>query len=930
MNSGPLPLSADTDSEVLDLIQALHRAEQRLEELTAGEVDTVADRGGRTLLLRRAQDRLRHSATAKQTAILNALPAHIALLDARGIIVSVNEVWRVGGADVLEGPGYGIGINYVEICDNTVDDESSEGPQVAEGIRSVLAGRAKAFSIEYARASLAEQRVFLLTVTPLGEDSPNGAVVMLLDVTAERLSEGTLRVSELRFRQMAESIRDVFFLRSIDSARMYYVSPAYERIWGRSCESLYLNPESWLNAIHPEDRENALQVIAATQKSDFDLEFRIVRLDGEVRWINARGAPILNDAGQPYRTAGVISDITERKQAEIKIGRLNRVYAVLSQISALTVSARDRDDLFRQACRIAVEAGAFRTAWIGVIDPQTLEGKVVASHGGKEEYIEPIRLTVKSGTPDSERPACRALRLLKPVICNDIATDPCVVTHREELLSRGYKSVACFPLTVAGHPDAVLALLGTECNAFDEEEIRLLLELTGNISFALDHVEKRERLDYLAYYDELTGLANRSLFLERVAQYMRGALSGGHKLGLGLMDLERFKNINLSLGRPVGDLLLKQVAHWLTCNLEGANLLARVGPDQFAVVFPEVKSERDLERRIEQSMDAFVEFPFSLQDAVFHIAAKIGVALFPNDADDADTLLKNAEVALRKAKFGGDRYLLYSQKMTTMVTGRLNLETQLRQAIDREEFVLHYQPKVSLLSGQLTGAEALIRWNNPKTGLMLPGDFISILEDTGLIHEVGRWALHRAIDDHLRWRAAGLPTTRIAVNVSALQLRSRSFIDELRGALEADAHAAAGLELEITESLIMEDVRLSAAILKAIRTMGVSIAIDDFGTGFSSLSYLSRLPVDTLKIDRSFVNELTDGQQGLLLVSTMINLAHSLKLNVVAEGVETAGQFTLLQSLGCDEMQGYFFSKPVPRDIFEESYLTSHPAGSIS
>jgi diguanylate cyclase (GGDEF)-like protein len=516
--------------------------------------------------------------------------------------------------------------------------------------------------------------------------------------------------------------------------------------------------------------------------------------------------------------------------------------------------------------------------------------------------------------------------LLKPIICNDIATDPCVITHREELLSRGYKSVACFPLTVAGRPDAVFALLATECHAFDEEEIRLLLELTGNISFALDHVEKRERLDYLAYYDELTGLANRSLFLERVAQYMRGALSGGHKLGLGLMDLERFKNINLSLGRPVGDLLLKQVAHWLTCNLEGANLLARVGPDQFAVVFPEVKSERDLERRIEQSMDAFVEYPFSLQDAVFHIAAKIGVALFPDDADDADTLLKNAEVALRKAKFGGDRYLLYSQKMTTMVTGRLNLETQLRQAIDREEFVLHYQPKVSLLSGQLTGAEALIRWNNPKTGLMLPGDFISILEDTGLIHEVGRWALHRAIDDHLRWRAAGLPTTRIAVNVSALQLRSRSFIDELRGALEADAHAAAGLELEITESLIMEDVRLSAAILKAIRAMGVSIAIDDFGTGFSSLSYLSRLPVDTLKIDRSFVNELTDGQQGLLLVSTMINLAHSLKLNVVAEGVETAGQFGLLQSLGCDEMQGYFFSKPLPRDIFEESYLTSHAA----
>jgi EAL domain-containing protein (putative c-di-GMP-specific phosphodiesterase class I) len=230
---------------------------------------------------------------------------------------------------------------------------------------------------------------------------------------------------------------------------------------------------------------------------------------------------------------------------------------------------------------------------------------------------------------------------------------------------------------------------------------------------------------------------------------------------------------------------------------------------------------------------------------------------------------------------------------------------------------------VSLLNGKLTGAEALIRWNDPKTGLVQPGEFISILEDTGLIHEVGRWALHRAIQDHLHWRAAGLPATRIAVNVSALQLRSRSFIDELRQAIEVDAHAAAGLELEITEGLIMEDVKLSTASLKAIRAMGVSVAIDDFGTGFSSLSYLSKLPVDTLKIDRSFVNDMTNTQQGLLLVSTIITLAHSLKLKVVAEGVETAVQFDLLRTLGCDEMQGYFFSKPVPREIFAEIFLTS-------
>jgi diguanylate cyclase (GGDEF)-like protein/PAS domain S-box-containing protein len=927
MSAQASPIPSEANDEVVGLIQTLHKAEQRLEELTAGQVDTVADRGGRTLMLRRSQDRVRHSSAAKQAAILNALPAHIALLDARGVIVAVNEAWRCdGGAKVIGGPGYPIGINYLEICDNAVGDDSAEGRPVAEGIRSVLIGMAKIFSVEYARCSLTEQRMFLLTVTPLGEDRPNGAVVMHLDVTAERLSEHTLRVSELRFRQMAESIRDVFFLRSTDSARIYYVSPAYESIWGRTCESLYLNPASWLEAIHPEDRDQALKQFAETQKSDFNLEFRIVRVDGEVRWVNARGAPILDDAGQPYRTAGVISDITERKQAEIKIRRLNRVYAVLSQVSALAVKVRDRDDLFREACRIAVEAGAFRMAWIGVVDPETLEGKVIALCGGEAGYIERIELTAEEGTPDSDLPACRALRLSKPIICNDVATDPSMAELRDELLARGHKSVGCFPLTVAGRPDAVLTLFAAESHAFDEEEMRLLLETAGNISFALDHVEKRERLDYLAYYDELTGLANRSLFLERVAQHMRAALGGGHKLALGLIDLERFKNINLSLGRPVGDLLLKQVADWLTLNLGDANLLARVGADHFAAVFPDVNSETDLERRIGESMDAFMRYPFSLNETAFHIAAKVGVALFPDDAADADTLLKNAEAALRKAKVSGDRYLLYAQKMTATVVGRLNLETQLRDAIDREEFVLHYQPKVSLLNGRLTGAEALIRWNDPRTGLVPPGKFIPILEDTGLIHEVGRWALHRAIDDYLRWRAAGLPATRIAVNVSALQLRSRGFIDELRHAIEADAHAAAGLELEITESLIMEDVRLSTASLKAIRAMGVSIAIDDFGTGFSSLSYLSKLPVDALKIDRSFVNDMMDGQQGLLLVSTIINLAHSLKLRVVAEGVETTEQSGLLQTLGCDEMQGYLFGKPVPSAIFEERYLTSHPA----
>src|SRR6185295_12451804 len=324
------------------------------------------------------------------------------------------------------------------------------------------------------------------------------------------------------------------------------------------------------------------------------------------------------------------------------------------------------------------------------------------------------------------------------------------------------------------------------------------------------------------------------------------------------------------------------------------------------------------------------EHPFHLNDSVFRIAAKVGIALFPDDGADADTLFKNAEAALKKAKVSGERYLFYTQQMTAMLAGKLNLENQLRQALDNEEFVLHYRPKVNLGSGKITSAEALIRWNNPRTGLVPPGQFIPILEETGLIYDVGRWALRKTIADYLRWRAAGLPAVRIAVNVSPLQLRNRGFVAEIEQIIGVDAQAAAGLELEITERLIMEDVKNSIASLRAIRAMGVRIAIDDFGTGFSSLSYLARLPVDTLKIDRSFVVDMTAGPNGLSLVSTIINLAHSLKLKVVAEGVETEEQSRLLRLLGCNEMQGFLFSRPVPAAIFEEQFLIPFPSAEDS
>jgi EAL domain-containing protein (putative c-di-GMP-specific phosphodiesterase class I) len=310
---------------------------------------------------------------------------------------------------------------------------------------------------------------------------------------------------------------------------------------------------------------------------------------------------------------------------------------------------------------------------------------------------------------------------------------------------------------------------------------------------------------------------------------------------------------------------------------------------------------------------------------VYRMAAKIGVAVFPDDGADADTLFTNAEAALKKAKASRDRYLFYAQKMTETVALSLGIENRLRRALERGEFVLHYQPKVSIVSGKVTGAEALIRWNDPVSGLTAPGRFIPILEETGLIHDVGRWALRKAIEDYQRWRKDGLPAVRIAVNVSPLQLRNPNFVAEIRQAISVAPDAAAGLQLEITESVIMQDVNHSIDSLLAIRALGVTIAIDDFGTGFSSLNYLAKLPVDTLKIDRSFVVEMVSAIGGLTLVSVIINLARALRLNTVAEGVETEEQLRQLQSLGCEEMQGYLFGKPVPVETFERNYMSSSP-----
>jgi diguanylate cyclase (GGDEF)-like protein/PAS domain S-box-containing protein len=769
-----------------------------------------------------------------------------------------------------------------------------------------------------------------------------GSVVTLTDITERKLAETALRKSEEEFRTLAESMPQIVWITRADGWNIYFNQQWMDYTGLTLEESL---GHGWNTPFHPDDQKGAWDAWqkATATAGIYSIESRLRRADGTYRWWLVRGVPLKDAAGNIVKWFGTCTDIDDMKVAElnildanrtlreneISIKRLNRVYTILSGINTLIVRARDRDDLFREACRIAVEQGQFRMAWIGVVHRSAGKTVLVASAGVGEELLTDIKDRLSNSV--SEDPslgnsmAVQAMRGKKPVVFNDLRSS-IEVSFRKKNAS-GILSMATLPLMVSDEAIGVIALSAGENEFFRDEELKLLKQLADDIAFAIDHIDKRERLSYIAYYDELTGLANRSLFIERVAQYVRSVVGGRSNLAVAVLDLERFKNINHSLGRPAGDALLKQVADWLTHHLGDANL-ARLDADHFGFVLPDIEHERDVPRLIEKALEDFTKHPFMLDEAVFRVAAKIGVATFPDGGRSADILLRNAEIALRRAKVSGDRYTLFAQKMSDTAVLKPTLESQLRYAIDNEEFVLHYQPKVNLISGKLTGAEALIRWNDPRRGLVPPAQFIPILEETGLIFEVGRWALHKAVKEYLRWRTAGLPAVRIAVNVSPLQVRNTEFVAEIKEAIGVDAHAGGGLELEITETTIMKDLEYTIATLQAIRELGVVIAIDDFGTGFSSLRYLAKLPLDTLKIDRSFVIDMASGSRGLALVSTIVSLGQALNLKLVAEGVETEEQARLLRLLRCDEMQGYLYGRPVPGDVFEATYLVGADASA--
>lgn len=605
-----------------------------------------------------------------------------------------------------------------------------------------------------------------------------------------------------------------------------------------------------------------------------------------------------------------------RRAAEGEIARLTRRLRMQSGINGAVLRIRDRDELLREACRLACDVGAYDHAVVFRVrsDRRTLtrwyrQGTDIAADD------DPAVLTIGDGTEPDTSLTGRALRRGEITLCADLTRTEPAVAAREKLLKAGLRSLVALPLIVDGAPVAALALGSREAHVISDEELRLLQDVTANLSFALRYLQHEDTAEYLVSFDPLTGLSQRTLFCQHLDQRLGNRPPLETPPAVAAFDLMHLSKVNSSFGRRSGDLLLQAVAKRLKYHIEDEERIGYLGGGTFGLVL------RQEETSVE-SISAFLENtvfhePFSIEGRRLRPSFRSGIARSPEDGQNGNTLVQCAEAALKKAKEAGEQYLHYRIDMHSDICERLVLEDRLRAALDQQQFVLHYQPQVGIASGKIDGAEALLRWQDPERGLVYPGEFMGVLESSGMIVVVGEWVVRQAAEDCLRWRRAGCAPLRVAVNVSPQQVRRRTFVERVFAAARPCLTEGCGMDLEITETGLLHDVAGASRKLGELREAGLRVALDDFGTGYSSLGLLSRLPVDVVKIDRSFIAGLPEDRASVTLVSSVIGLVSAFGLKVVAEGVETEAQLGMLRKFGCDQSQGYFHSRPVPAEQFE-------------
>jgi diguanylate cyclase (GGDEF)-like protein/PAS domain S-box-containing protein len=735
---------------------------------------------------------------------------------------------------------------------------------------------------------------------------------------AKELAEDMLRRSESRLQDIINTSRDWIWECDRDG-RFTFSSPSVLDVLGYTRHEILGKPASEL--VHPSD-ELALQAtftqMASAAESESPVTLRWRHKNGQPRWLERTMVALRGADGRWRGVRGTDRDVTMRVAQDVRIRRLNRALRFVSGASSAGMRIREREQLVKEACRLAVSKGGYARATIYLL-PNDVAGRkpLVCSYGGSQH--EGQKWSLADALPQGKRTVTQVLATTDPVVLNDLDDEVAAAYLGKTRDNAEARSLIALPLLVDSAPIGVVELEANEPNVFGDAELALLKQVAANVAFSLQYLHSKESAEYLEYFDPLTGLANRVLYLQRVAEALEAARRGGRRLALAVLDVAELGTVNDNLGHHAGDILLQLVAERLRATFRDPTLLCRLIGDRFSVMHADRGAVvDDLLGRVEV---CFGE-PFSVQGHELRVAVRAGLVQFPDDGDHAESLLQQANIALQHAKQNGDRHARYRASMNETTSLRFALTNDLRRAVAESRFTLAYQPKLNLRTGLVEGVEALLRWPGGREPVP-PNVFVPMLESLGLIDEVGSWVIVRAMTESAAW-AAGAPF-RVAANVSPLQLNSDDFADRVLASLEEIGADPTRLELEVTESSLMADARRASATLSRLREAGVSIAIDDFGTGHSSLRMLAGLPIDVLKIDGSFVRDLATNRNHRLIVQTTISLAAALGLKTVAEGVETVEQLELLKALGSDAVQGYLLSRPAPAAELERWLAGSTP-----
>lgn len=673
---------------------------------------------------------------------------------------------------------------------------------------------------------------------------------------------------------LLDNLEGMVYCNLVDSEwTMLFVSKGCSELTGYPAESLIFNQTiSYENLTHEDDRTFVRNAIlqAIGQRKRFEIEYRIRHADGHIVWVCERGSPIYDAHGKVQAIEGYIQNISERLHAE--------------------QSLREAETRFRSIFENSIE-GIFQTTPSGqylIVNPA-----LARMYG----YSSPEHLT-------------SAL--------NNIQQQLYVLPSRRDDFMRLMTengSVKNFESQVYRLDGSIIWI--SESARMVHDDSGNLLYYEGSVEDISDRKSYEQKIEYQATHDSLTGLPNRYMLNDRLQQHINFADRYQTKLAVVFLDLDQFKLINDSLGHEAGDQLLITISNRLAGFVREADTVARLGGDEFIILLSNIQKLDDIVISMQRILTGVAE-TCSIKGVDFVVPCSAGVSIYPDNGRDPNTLIKNADTALHKAKqTGRNRYQLYTDELNERLTERVMMEYRLRLALERNEFLLHYQPKIDFATGVMSGAEALVRWQPPGEPLMPPDKFIRIAEETGLIEKIGEWVIVTAcMEAKALQLRIGRPVA-VAVNVSPRQFRQSGLAEKIKNILENTGLAADLLTLEITESLLVDNPQKFIDTLHALKRIGVKLAIDDFGTGYSSLAYLKDFPIDWLKIDKAFVSTLESEPSNAAILNAIVALGHSLGINVIAEGVETAYQQHYLQEIGCDEMQGYYFSKPVPLDKFE-------------